>query len=1220
MYLLYDVLQRRKSALGNSLLVKRGDYGAVQDVISSLTYERLIAAAQSLRSTKKTSDPAIATLRRAIEIVAARVPNSFAEKQEMRLHLRGLFIEYGLAAFWLTINPSDMRDPLVLKLAGVAISREGLKRANAAFHRKTAKMNPAAIAVFFDKVCTGVLEALIRPAGGETGILGEVSTYFGAVETNGRGMLHLHCLVWLAGNLDFFDLRSKMLNDPEFARQMVDYLDSVIAEHIDPCENDGRSSEMSIPATSDFQNVQEYVDSLHGYGNAVASKRQIHSPRHNSTCFKYNKKGTRECRFHFPRPKVETSHVDELGVAHLRRDDEWVNPYNPWIAAAIGSNQDLSFLATRAKALALLYYITNYATKDEASTYQMVMAAAMMKKTLEQGERASNPTNEETLALEKGMQKFALRVFNRMSHDKEVSGVQVASSLLQLPGRYTPQTELHRINLYYLRRRLLPIIQHSDDDEERNEEHVTIRERENFPTSTFDDYRWRGSALKELCLYEYVKIIRKRRLKTRTGGDIDFDPYHPEHDKMAQVVCGPDSVPRTVTLVGPLTQYQHLEDDVKGGHPKTFAIQNDLAGILLALFVPWETLPPLFNDAIYICGDDCKTDCDRSSHTGLQACSLVWAKVKDTLPEHVQEYARNVEILRKSKDDVDVDTAERKAAASAMQIAFDPNLDDADDMIEEPELMNGSVDDDTLRLSYHLIRRRWAKEDSVTTAGIPHLRQPWNDPPPLSLESFTPMIVDSTCGIRQDVSNETLKLWSDLIKRAETPNTTSNAHTNTGMAQDVTDTDSEHSDDCESNADDEYAALEPTLTFTDSVPEPDVARLAARLGQNPRPSKIADLVSEIIPLNAKQKRTVAMVFFRVLQHGRKPAVEKDDQFLLYVTGEGGTGKSWIIDSVKLGMKLLERDREVLVLAPTGNSANHVQGSTIHTGLDVAVGSRRKRGPSRRVRSLWTDTTILITDEVSMVSSTLMDSIDKQCNAVKNPDGNSTAVFGGLPVVIVLGDMHQFSPVRAKALWQKQESPSEIRGQQIWHMFKDVVVLDQQMRQQQDVQYHQLLQRARNGTLTQADVDLLNTRVVTELDSQPDLFDARTAAAWIVRTNKLRHAINRVLIESFARSRGQKITVYPARHTRWKKAKGARDLDIDKLLEVQDSSDVKGPGLLLYTQDMPAAVLSNISTPLGIVNGAQGRAVGVVPDPDCMFPILQRQEAILTSVRQIFSYR
>jgi hypothetical protein len=86
-------MQRRRSTLGNSLLVKRGDYLAVQEVISSLSYERLIAAAQSLRETQTTSDPAMATLRRAIETVAFRVPNSFAEKQEMWLRLRGLLIE-----------------------------------------------------------------------------------------------------------------------------------------------------------------------------------------------------------------------------------------------------------------------------------------------------------------------------------------------------------------------------------------------------------------------------------------------------------------------------------------------------------------------------------------------------------------------------------------------------------------------------------------------------------------------------------------------------------------------------------------------------------------------------------------------------------------------------------------------------------------------------------------------------------------------------------------------------------------------------------------------------------------------------------------------------------------------------------------------------------------------------------------------------------------------
>ena len=112
---------------------------------------------------------------------------------------------------------------------GVTVPKDGLQKANAAFRRKTANMNLAAIAIFFDKLCTAILKGLVCPGEGQIGIFGEVSTYFGAVETNGRGMLHLHCLVWLAGNLDFFNLRRKMLNDPSFSSQVADYLDSIIS-------------------------------------------------------------------------------------------------------------------------------------------------------------------------------------------------------------------------------------------------------------------------------------------------------------------------------------------------------------------------------------------------------------------------------------------------------------------------------------------------------------------------------------------------------------------------------------------------------------------------------------------------------------------------------------------------------------------------------------------------------------------------------------------------------------------------------------------------------------------------------------------------------------------------------------------------------------------------------------------------------------------------------
>jgi hypothetical protein len=106
---------------------------------------------------------------------------------------------------------------------------------------------------------------------------------------------------------------------------------------------------------------------------------------------------------------------------------------------------DLSFLSTRTKALALMYYITNYVTKDENSTYQMVTAAAVIKDSQERAKAATEANDEERNASQIAMRNFALRIFNCMSLHREVSGVQVASSLLRLPTYYVPHSELRHI-------------------------------------------------------------------------------------------------------------------------------------------------------------------------------------------------------------------------------------------------------------------------------------------------------------------------------------------------------------------------------------------------------------------------------------------------------------------------------------------------------------------------------------------------------------------------------------------------------------------------------------------------------------------------------------------------------------------------------------------------------------------------------------------------------
>ena len=98
-----------------------------------------------------------------------------------------------------------------------------------------------------------------------------------------------------------------------------------------------------------------------------------------------------------------------------------------------------------------------------------------------------------------------------------------------------------------------------------------------------------------------------------------------------------------------------MEDGIRGGHPKTAAMEEDLATILLALFVPWQVLPSRFGDVAATCHDESPPD---SGPLSLSA--IVWHSIKESLPDHIQDFARNVELLRKSQEDTEVDWKEKR--------------------------------------------------------------------------------------------------------------------------------------------------------------------------------------------------------------------------------------------------------------------------------------------------------------------------------------------------------------------------------------------------------------------------------------------------------------------------------------------------------------------------------------------------------------------------------
>jgi hypothetical protein len=91
--------------------------------------------------------------------------------------------------------------------------------------------------------------------------------------------------------------------------------------------------------------------------------------------------------------------------------------HKPAIATCIRSNQDVSWIPTMAKTLSLVYYITNYATKDDVSPCQILLKAALLRRSIEGAKAALDPNEADLRIKNKGMDQFALRSFNTLSHD-----------------------------------------------------------------------------------------------------------------------------------------------------------------------------------------------------------------------------------------------------------------------------------------------------------------------------------------------------------------------------------------------------------------------------------------------------------------------------------------------------------------------------------------------------------------------------------------------------------------------------------------------------------------------------------------------------------------------------------------------------------------------------------------------------------------------------------
>ncbi|KAF8218878.1 hypothetical protein L208DRAFT_1133286, partial [Tricholoma matsutake] len=88
-------------------------------------------------------------------------------------------------------------------------------------------------------------------------------------------------------------------------------------------------------------------------------------------CHKYGNTGT--CRFQFPHEIVQESWFDsETNSIYLKCLDPNVNYHNPFILVYCRHNHDLKCILSGKAAKAAMFYITDYITKKDLKTYEVL--------------------------------------------------------------------------------------------------------------------------------------------------------------------------------------------------------------------------------------------------------------------------------------------------------------------------------------------------------------------------------------------------------------------------------------------------------------------------------------------------------------------------------------------------------------------------------------------------------------------------------------------------------------------------------------------------------------------------------------------------------------------------------------------------------------------------------------------------------------------------------
>lgn len=444
----FGVCQKREVCRSAVLQIKKSDFARHRHLIATLTPKDLMKASQEETRKIRFSNPAVRALRQQLTAVKTRVQGSDESRSSLRSKIWSTNLIFNAPSVWMTINPSDMQDPIAQVFCGADINLDEFsKTAGPTSGQRAANIagDPFASARFFHFVIKIMIEVLLgitkkgnNQVERREGILGTIQCYIGTVEAQGRGTLHLHMLLWLK-DVPPAAVMQKALASDLFRDRLRQFIQATIHADIEGKSSEEVKQMRKMPEVSYSRPIDPEIhpNEAKEQVNQLARAVQYHKCTA-LTCLR-KVKGRYQCKCRAPFLLALRAWVKENGEWGPKRLCEFLNNWNPVILTCLRCNHDIKLLLNGSGTHALTFYITHYATKKQMQSSNV---SALLAKTvafhLEHEKQESDAGQLNKLLLQ--------RCTNSLSRDREFSAPEIMSYLMGWGDRFESH---HYVMIYW---------------------------------------------------------------------------------------------------------------------------------------------------------------------------------------------------------------------------------------------------------------------------------------------------------------------------------------------------------------------------------------------------------------------------------------------------------------------------------------------------------------------------------------------------------------------------------------------------------------------------------------------------------------------------------------------------------------------------------------------------------------------------------------------------